>query len=330
MTCAKTLVPAQTRLCRAFVYDRFGPPQDVLRQVDRPLPDQKAGYVRVEMALAPINPSDLIPITGAYAHRISLPAVAGYEGVGHVVAVSQGHEQLMGKRVLPLRAGGTWQAFVDCAAIAAVEVPDTAPDVIAARAYINPLTAHTMLNLWPVHGKTVLFSGAGSTCADLLGQWALKQGARRVVGLYRSEVRRKRLTDLGIDPMPQTDIANILAVARQSDLVFDSVGGPLGSSILSALPSGSIFVGYGLLSGQPVVVPRTYRAQVQRFHLRDHLPSLASKCFANLFGDLWPEMGKADWPPVRVFDANHWQDAMHAADVPGAPKSILRFPGRGT
>uniref|UniRef100_UPI00406C4F2C alcohol dehydrogenase catalytic domain-containing protein n=1 Tax=Brevibacillus sp. FSL K6-2834 TaxID=2954680 RepID=UPI00406C4F2C len=37
------------------------------------------------MDARPINPSDLISIRGAYRHRICLPAVPGYEGVGTVV-----------------------------------------------------------------------------------------------------------------------------------------------------------------------------------------------------------------------------------------------------
>ena len=164
----------RNRRRRSLVYARFGAPHLVLDHVDRPLPELKAGHIRVAMTLAPINPSDLIPITGSYAHRITLPAVAGYEGVGQVIQASEGHTHLIGKRVLPLRGEGTWQTRVDSPAIDAVEVPNAVPDQIAARAYINPLTASVMLRLWPAKGKTVLLCGAGSTCADLLGQWALK------------------------------------------------------------------------------------------------------------------------------------------------------------
>ncbi|MCM2294253.1 hypothetical protein NAC44_18150 [Allorhizobium sp. BGMRC 0089] len=37
--------------------------------------------MRVRMLASGINPSDLIPITGAYGHRITPPMMAGYEGV---------------------------------------------------------------------------------------------------------------------------------------------------------------------------------------------------------------------------------------------------------
>ena len=46
------------------------------------------------MLVRPINPSDLIPITGAYAHRIPLPNIPGYEGVGIVEDVGGRYESL--------------------------------------------------------------------------------------------------------------------------------------------------------------------------------------------------------------------------------------------
>lgn len=36
------------------------------------------------MLASPSNPSDLMPIRGSYSHRISLPSIPGYEGVGVV------------------------------------------------------------------------------------------------------------------------------------------------------------------------------------------------------------------------------------------------------
>lgn len=55
--------------------------------------------MRVEMIARPINPSDLIPIRGAYRHRIPLPCIPGYEGVGSVIAIgSSVQKSMLGKR----------------------------------------------------------------------------------------------------------------------------------------------------------------------------------------------------------------------------------------
>lgn len=93
----------------AIVYDRYGPPAAVLTLKRLPLAPLAGGRVRVRMRFAPVNPSDLIPVTGAYRHRTRLPAVAGYEGLGEVVAAPYGSRLAAGQRVLPLRGGGTWQ-----------------------------------------------------------------------------------------------------------------------------------------------------------------------------------------------------------------------------
>ncbi len=105
------------------------------------------------MRFAPVNPSDLIPVTGAYRHRTRLPAVAGYEGLGEVVAAPYGSRLAAGQRVLPLRGGGTWQRFIDLDETWLVPVPPAVDDLLAARGYINPLTAMLMLKRWPVAGK---------------------------------------------------------------------------------------------------------------------------------------------------------------------------------
>ncbi|HBX7739134.1 TPA: alcohol dehydrogenase, partial [Klebsiella pneumoniae] len=48
----------------AIVYDRYGPPAAVLTLKRLPLAPLAGGRVRVRMRFAPVNPSDLIPVTG--------------------------------------------------------------------------------------------------------------------------------------------------------------------------------------------------------------------------------------------------------------------------
>lgn len=122
--------------------DQFGLIQDSIKARKNGLTPLKDGQVRVAMSYSPINPSDLIPVTGAYRHRISLPSLLGYEGIGRVVEVADVRDaDLLGKRVLPLRGEGTWQRFVTCLAEHVIKVPDNISDIDAAMAYINPLTA---------------------------------------------------------------------------------------------------------------------------------------------------------------------------------------------
>lgn len=129
----------------ALWYRRFGQPEAVLSLETAPLATPAAAQVQVQMIAAPINPSDVIPITGAYAHRVQPPLVAGYEGLGRVVATSDALPFSLGQHVLPLRGDGTWQQRLNCSGQWLVPVPEDTADDIALRGYINPLAARLML-----------------------------------------------------------------------------------------------------------------------------------------------------------------------------------------
>ena len=76
---------------KRVVFDRFGPPAEVLHlQDDVPAPQPKRGEVLVRMLASPINPSDLMYVAGKYGLKPSLPATPGFEGVGVVEATGGG------------------------------------------------------------------------------------------------------------------------------------------------------------------------------------------------------------------------------------------------
>lgn len=309
----------------ALTFHSFGAPVTHLRLESADLPAVRPGMVRVAMSFAPVNPSDLIPITGAYAHRIRLPVVAGYEGVGRVLHAPDACASLLGQRVLPLRGAGTWQSFVDVTPDLVVPVPDVISDLVAARAYINPLTAQIMLDHWPVMGKRVLLTGAGSMCAELLGVWAYQRGAAVVQGVYRSVSRAERLQARGIEPVALDDLPAVTRAARRADLTFDALGGPMGSAVLQAMREGTDLIGYGLLSGQALRLSGQPQATYHRFHLRDALATLTAVEWQRQFTQMWPALGSAGLPPVEVFALKDWKKALELTERPGAAKPVLSF-----
>lgn len=310
----------------ALRYADFGNPKEVLQIAAQDLPPRDPKMLRVQMIAAPINPSDLIPIWGAYKHLITPPMIAGYEGVGRVIEAPESHAALVGRRVLPLRGAGTWQQIVDCDPDIAVPVPDDIPSDLAARGYINPLTAQYLLREWPVRGKRVILSGAGSFIAAILAQWARADGASEVVGIYRAPQRRAALEAMGVVAIHESDTATIQSIAGSTRIVFDAVGGPLGMSILNAMPESGEFVGYGLLSGQSVFPNQSTRANLRRFHLRDRLQGLSAAQWQAAFQTLWPRLQGTELPGVEGFDMQDWRQALEAFDRSGrAGKPILRF-----
>ena len=67
-------------------YTERGPvPQDVIRAEAFDAPVLQAGQVLIKVLAAPINPSDVLTLTGEYGMLPPLPAIGGNEGVGVVV-----------------------------------------------------------------------------------------------------------------------------------------------------------------------------------------------------------------------------------------------------
>ncbi|SUX82572.1 alcohol dehydrogenase [Priestia megaterium] len=169
----------------------FGEPQQVLKIENKQVKDPGVGEVLVRMKTRPINPSDLIPIKGAYSNRISLPAIPGYEGVGIVEEVGPSVSKwFLGKRVLPLRGEGTWQEFVKTSAELAIIVPDYLEDYIAAQLYINPITAWVIcteiLALKP--GDNLIVNACGSSIGRIFAQLS------RILGFRLIAVTRNNIT----------------------------------------------------------------------------------------------------------------------------------------
>lgn len=293
----------------ALCYRQFGEPESVLHRETAEKALLQPGMLRVHMLLSPVNASDLIPITGAYRHRITLPAIAGYEGVGRVIAAPDDAMHLLGQRVLPLRGEGTWQQVVDCPAALAIPVPDAIETTLAARAFINPLAAWLMLNLWPVQGKRVLLTAAGSDCAILLGQWAQRRGAKEVYGIHRSSIHADRLRAMGIIPIAQQDSDRVRSLAAISDLVYDATGGELAQTILSAIRSSAVFICYGLLSGQPFTLQRHF-PPMHWFHIRNHFDALTPQAWQAAFKEIWPLLAESQYSDARLLPFSAWQSAL--------------------
>lgn len=301
---------------RALVYRSFGKPEAALKLETHETGPLQPGLVRVRMSMSPINPSDLIPITGAYSHRVTPPLVAGYEGVGTVAEAGSLSSCLVGKRVLPLRGSGTWQDHVDCDPAWVVPVPDDISDAIAARAYINPLAALLMTKRWNPAGRRVIVTAAGSTCAGLLAQWALASGAKEVVGLYRSPEHVAGMLRLGIVPASANDTPEIIALAERADLVFDAVGGVLATNILAALRKDASFVSYGLLSGT-AYSSANHGPRPSRFHIRDQFDGLQPETWQAWFREIWTRLRWSNLPVIRGVPLNDWQEALALFREPG-------------
>ncbi|BAH44158.1 putative oxidoreductase [Brevibacillus brevis NBRC 100599] len=241
-------------------YDQFGEPHKVLKVEQRLIEPLKQDEILVKMSARPINPSDIIPIRGAYKHRINLPAIPGYEGVGTVIDTGpSAPRSLIGNRVLPLRGEGTWQDYVKTTAELAIEVPDSIPDDIASRLYINPITAWVICKetLQLSSQQVLLVNAANSAIGRLFIQLSALFGFR-VIAIVRNARYTEELMELGawhvIDSSHVSIYDAIMSVTngQGAHASIDSIGGPDGLELAKSTRAGGIFLSLGLLSGVQV------------------------------------------------------------------------------
>ncbi len=250
----------------SFVYESYGSPHQVLKLKERCQPSLHPREILVKMLYAPVNPSDLIPITGAYAHRINLPATAGYEGVGVVAGVGSAlSDKLIGQRVLPLEGEGTWQSFVKCPISYAFFLPETLDSISASQLYINPLTAWILctkvLALKP--GQRLAVNAAGSSIGQIFAQLSQILGFD-FIAITRNSQKHQLLKEYGAEEL-RTDLHNLVV-----DAAIDCVGGQEGTDLAACVRSGGKFQAIGLLSGEQVDWGRIAELPIDVgiFHLR--------------------------------------------------------------
>lgn len=243
---------------QAIRFHRFGPPDGVLQLEDLPLPEPGAGQVRLRLTHRPINPSDLLTISGDYGRRPRLPATPGLEGVGRIDALGESvRGWRIGDRAIPLGAAGTWAEFVLADAARLLPVPDAVSDETAAQFVVNPVTAWVMLedelSLQP--GDWVLQTAAGSTLGRLVIQLARRRGYR-TVNLVRRPEQVGELLALGADAALAAGDPDLVARVRELTGggvkgALEAVGGETAAAALHCLRPGGVMIVYGLLSAEP-------------------------------------------------------------------------------
>ena len=166
---------------KAVVYSKPGGPE-VLRLVERPMPEPGSGEVRVEVAVSGVNPTDWKARSGRRGGPLPFPElVPNQDGAGTVDAVGDGVDPArLGERVWLWeaawqRANGTAQEYVVLPSRQAAPLDDGVSFDVGATLGILALTAYRCLTV-SAHGPTKLSPGA------LAGQTVLVAGGAGAVG----------------------------------------------------------------------------------------------------------------------------------------------------
>lgn len=323
---------------RALRFHRHGTPADVLQIDDRETPEPGPGEVRIRLSHRPINPADLSAITGSYGSLRDLPATGGNEGMGTVDALGSDVSGLsVGQRVVKLGDAPTWQEAVVVTAEDALPVPNGLADAAAAQLFVNPLTAHLLLEAAPglVPGSTLILTAGASTVSRIVTQMAVRRGLRPIA-VVRSGEHRSALEALGATVVVADENSDAARAALAeatggsgAAAVFDAVAGDAGALALSAVGDGGVHVVYGALSRSPLPVDPAallYRGVVVRGvwrtrWFREAPRSVSRPALAGLARDA--AAGVFDLPVEATVDLADFGDALAAATARGRLGKVL-------
>lgn len=229
------------------------------------VPQPTGSQVLIKVALASINPSDVMFIKGMYGQPRKQGRPAGFEGVGEVVAAGDATGQgLIGKRVAFATGTSNWGAWADyCIADASVCIPlmDGVRDVDAAAMIVNPLTALAMFDIVRAEGeKAFIMTAAASQLCKLIMNVARDEGFRPIA-IVRRDDQIEMLKAAGAAVVLNAskdsfarDIAEVCKTEKPR-ILLDAVTGPQAATIFNAMPRRARWIVYGRLDQSPTVIP---------------------------------------------------------------------------
>jgi NADPH:quinone reductase-like Zn-dependent oxidoreductase len=247
---------------RAVQLTAYGNPVESLKYVDIPEPDAPGpNQVLIGVEFSPLNQSDLLLARGIYGTRPALPTVIGNEGVGRILAVGVGVENVKaGDRVLSPLSSFTWRERMVISADGLFALPPDADPQQLSMLSINPPTAALLLseyvNLKP--GEWVVQNSANSGVGRWVIAFAKKRGLKTVNIVRRPELVAE-LKAIGGDVVvvDSPDVSKeIKAAVGQAELrlALDGVSGPATGVLAATLSPHGTLVSYAAMSLAPMSI----------------------------------------------------------------------------
>jgi len=236
---------------KAIRVHQFGS-ADVLQYDDAPLPEPKAGELRIKLAASGLNFIDTYHRSGAYT--LPTPFIPGLEGAGVVDAVGSGANDFrVGDRVAYASQPASYAEYVVVPAERTVSVPDSIDLNTAAAITLQGMTAHSFVtSCYPVQpGDKALVHAAAGGLGQLLVQ-IIKLCGGWVVGTVSTQEKAKIAKAAGADEVilySEQDFESEtkrLTAGSGVNVVYDSVGKTTFDKSLNCLRPR----GYMILCGQ--------------------------------------------------------------------------------
>ena len=300
-----TVVPASMKAIVAPQPDGA----EELALVERPVPRVGPGEVLIEVAAAGVNRPDILQRRGLYPPPPGAPDILGLEVSGTVVEAGEGADDLLGKQVCALVAGGGYAEYCVAPAGTCLKVPEILSLVEAAA---MPETLFTVwVNLfergYAAEGESVLVHGGTSG----IGTMAIALGALfnlKVIVTCGSDEKCARALDLGataaINYRTQDFAEEVKRITegRGVSVVLDMVGGDYLPRNLASLSDDGRHVSIAFQRGakSEVLIPDIMRRRLTLTGstLRPRSVEFKTMVADEIFRTVWPYVEGGRLKPV--------------------------------
>jgi NADPH2:quinone reductase len=230
---------------------------DKLQLAELPLPQPKAGEVRLRVLAAGVNFPDALIIQKKYQVQPALPFVPGTEIAGVVDAAGEGVNLEPGTRVVAFVGIGGFAEYVCVDAARTILLPDgVADEVAAAFMMIYGTSHHALFDRGRLRsGETLLVLGAAGGVGLAAVELAKLAGAR-VIAAASSAEKLGACSAAGADELIDYSSGDLrealrsMTAGRGVDVVYDPVGGGYAEPAIRSLAWRGRFLVVGFAAGE--------------------------------------------------------------------------------
>ncbi|MFC5871823.1 NADPH:quinone reductase [Chryseobacterium arachidis] len=237
---------------------------EVLKIVDRPIPDLLEGQLLVRITLAAVNAVDNTVRSGKFTGRHT-PVILGNEGVGIVIKgnsdFTEGTRVMIscfteGGQIRGIYTNGLWAEYIAVYPDELIILNDSISDEEAAAFPVSFFSAQACLNKAEFQpGKSVLSLAVGGGVGNAAVQLATVLGASQVITTAGSTQKYEKALLYGfqnvIDLSKESISDGVMRITEGKgvDIVIDSIGGNLTGEAIKSLSRNGILVTIGYSAG---------------------------------------------------------------------------------
>lgn len=243
-------------IMKALIFENTGKPLDVLGLEELSLPVRRDGDLLVRMLASPVNPADLLFMSGSYRLKPIFPQIGGLEGAG--IVEESGDSGIPSGTLVSVLQKNCWAEYVAVSPENVLALPSDFAVSKAALFTLNPFTAWGLLEKADMReGDWLLLTAASSFVAKLVIQFAVRKKIR-VIAAVRDVIHQSTLERLAAvvinQNMPLEELkerVHVITGGTGAQCIMDPVGGETATRFLQCLGLNGRFIAYGRLDTAP-------------------------------------------------------------------------------